>query len=135
MTRRAFVPAPLIDAQPRVYRSFRGRQLKGLLYGTGGAVLVIALVGIKDFTGYALAFLAALPGFAYGYFQPDGRPVEDWMKIIFRYHASPQRITNVSPRRTWNWRVLRAQFDPIINAAWRALRSDSLRKGRLPVGR
>lgn len=126
MTRRAFVPAPLIEAQPRVYKSFRGRQLKGLLFGTGGAALMLALFGAKDFTGYALAFFAGLPGFAYGYFQPGGRPVEDWLKILLSYYASPQRISAVPPR------ALRAQIGPILTFAGLMLRSKIQRKGRLP---
>lgn len=114
MTRRAFVPAALIEAQPRIYKSFRGRQLKGLLLGAGGAALVLILVGLSDFTGYALAFLAALPGFAYGYYQPEGRPVEEWLLVLYRFYATSQRISCVPPRRPWErievLRVVRTLF-------------------------
>jgi hypothetical protein len=114
MPSRAFVPAALIEAQPRVYKSFRGRQLQGLLMGAGGAALMLAVFGVRDFSGYALAFVAALPGFAYGYYQPQGRPLEYWLRVQYRYFASAQRLTAVRPRRPWS--VLRGQIDPVLRA-------------------
>ena len=130
MTRRAFVPAALVEAQPRVYKSFRGRQLKGLLFGAGGAVLVLIFVGLQEFTGYALAFLAALPGFAYGYYQPQGRPVEDWLKILYRFYATSQLISAAPPRRPWT------QAGPILRATWYAIRRPaSMERGHQARGR
>jgi len=135
LTRRAFVPAPLIDAQPRVYKSFRGRQLKGLLMGTGGAGVVLAFFGLRDPVGQVLAFLATLPGFAYGYYEPEGRPVEDWLKLIYRYHATPQCITTGGPRPQKSFRLLRAQFDPVLVALRYLVWPMTQRKGRQPGGR
>jgi len=126
MPSRAFVPAALIEAQPRVFKSFRGRQLRGLLFGVGGVALMLTTVGLKDFTGYALAFAAALPGFAYGYFQPQGRPIEYWLQVTFRYYTSPQRISAARPRRMWNLRTLRGQIDPVLRAVWRIVRRPGL---------
>jgi hypothetical protein len=135
VTRRAFVPAPLIEAQPRVYKSFRGRQLKGLLMGTGGAIVVLALFGLRNPVGHALAFLATLPGFAYGYYQPEGRPLEDWIKLIYRFYATPQRITTLGPRPQRGFRLFRAQFDPVLVALRCLVWSMTQRKGRQLVGR
>lgn len=135
MTRRAFVPSALIEAQPRIYKSFRGRQLKGLMIGAGGAALVLIPMGVKDLSGYLLAFLAALPGFAYGYYKPEGKPVEEWLMVLVRFYATSQRISAVPPRPRWSWPVLRAQFDPIIRAAWWTMkRPNPKRKGHQSRG-
>lgn len=90
MPHRAFVPAPLLEAQPRVYRAFRGRQLKGLIAAGLGASLVAVTLGMQDFHAYVLTFAAALPGFLYGYYQPQGRPIEFWLMVHYRYLAAPQ---------------------------------------------
>ncbi|HYF93433.1 MAG TPA: PrgI family protein [Symbiobacteriaceae bacterium] len=125
MPTRAFVPVPLVDAQPRVYKSFRGRQLKGIAFGVAGAAVGLLLMRTHDFAGYLLAFLMALPGFAYGYYQPDGRPLEYWLRVVVRYYTKPQ-IISASPlvlRLVWL-----AQFDPIINAVWHNRRRKQYRK-------
>lgn len=93
MPQRAFVPAPLTEAQPRVYKSFRGRQLSGILFGAAGATLSVLTVGVSDILGYAATFLAALPGFAYGYYQLQGKPVEYWIGVLVRYYTKPQHIS------------------------------------------
>jgi len=93
MPQRAFMPAPLIEAQPRIYKAFRGRQLRGILLGTGGAILGTMLFGLHDPTGYLGTFVAALPGFAYGYFQPHGKPVEYWLRVWWLFYTSPQMLT------------------------------------------
>jgi hypothetical protein len=118
---RAFVPAPLTEAQPRVYRSFRGRQLQGILLGAGGAVISLAVFGMSDFIGYALAFAAALPGFAYGYYQPQGKPVEYWVRVLLRYYLTPQVIT-AHPSGGRRWRLFAAQIKPTVWAAWWVLK-------------
>lgn len=82
-------------------------------------------MGTHEFTGYALAFLMALPGFAYGYYQPDGRPLEYWLRVLVRYYRQPQ-VISASPlvlRPVW-----RAQFDPIINALWHIRRRKQYRR-------
>lgn len=94
MPSRAFVPAPLVEAQPRVFKSFRGRQLKGIAMAVAGVAVVLVFFGMRDFSGYALAFAAALPGFAYGYYQPQGKPVEYWLRVLIRYYTAPQMITS-----------------------------------------
>ncbi|HWI63663.1 MAG TPA: PrgI family protein [Symbiobacteriaceae bacterium] len=121
MPNRAFVPVPLIEAQPRVYKSFRGRQLKGIALGLAGAAAGLAVVGARDI-GYAVAFLLALPGFAYGYYRPEGRPVEYWLRLVWRFYSKPQVITASTIAAQPRWRLLLAQIDPIINAMWRMRR-------------
>jgi hypothetical protein len=134
MPYRAFVPAALVEAQPRVYRSFRGRQLKGLLMGAGGAGLVLILIGARDLTGYVLAFLAALPGFAYGYYQPQGRPVEYWLQVYRSYYTKPQRITAARPPRMRP--ALLSQIGPVLRVLAFLIRNPRLmRRERQPVGR
>lgn len=128
MPTRAFVPAPLVDAQPRVYKSFRGRQLRGIAFGLAGAAVGLALMGTQEFTGYALAFLMALPGFAYGYYQPEGRPVEYWLRVLIRYYTQPQIITASAHALRPRWRVFLAQFDPVLTALWRTARPKQIRK-------
>lgn len=93
MPQRAFVPVPLIEAQPRIYKAFRGRQLRGILLGTGGAMLGLLLFGLHDPIGYLGTFVVALPGFAYGYFQPHGKPVEYWLRVWWRFYTSAQMLT------------------------------------------
>jgi hypothetical protein len=92
MPGRAFIPGPLAQAQPRVYKSIRGRQLRGLLLAATGAGLGLVIFGAGDVTGYGATFLMAVPGFAYGYFQPEGKPVEYWFLVILRYHFTSQRL-------------------------------------------
>ena len=90
MPNRAFIPGPLGQAQPRVYKSFRGRQVRGLLMAAAGAALGLLIFGARDAAGYGLTFLMAVPGFAYGYFQPEGKPLEYWFLVLLRYHFTPQ---------------------------------------------
>ena len=90
MPTRAFVPAPLSQAEPRVYRSFRGRQLKGLLLAAGGAALGLVVFGARSPAGFGATFLMTLPGFAFGYYQPDGRPVEHWLRVQWQYATRPR---------------------------------------------
>jgi hypothetical protein len=89
--------------------------------GVGGATVCLMIFGMKDFTDYALAFLAGLPGFAYGYYQPHGKPVEYWTLVLWRYYTKPQAIT-AHPSGGRRWRLLAAQFKPTVFAACRALR-------------
>jgi hypothetical protein len=131
MPQRAFVPAPLTEAQPRIYRSFRGRQLHGILLGAGGALVSLTLFGMRDVTGFALAFLAALPGFAYGYYQPQGKPVEYWVRVLWRYYTSPQSIT-AHPSGGRKWRLFAAQIKPTAFAVCWTLKPR--RKGRRADG-
>ena len=122
MPTRAFVPVPLTDAQPRVYKSFRGRQLKGLLMAVAGVAVSLSNLGAKDFAGYALAFFLALPGFAYGYYYPQGKPVEYWLRVLYRYYTAPQVLTS-QRQATWpRWRIFLAQFDPVFTAALTLIR-------------
>jgi hypothetical protein len=93
MPARAFVPVPLVEAQPRVYGSFRGRQMRGIGIGLAGAALSLYFIGANNFLGYGLTFIAALPGFAYGYYQPQGKPLEYWLVVLVRFHFTPQRVT------------------------------------------
>lgn len=127
MPKRAFVPAPLIQAQPRVYKSFRGRQLQGILLALVGAFLSLALFGAKDFTGYACMFLTALPGFLYGYYQPQGQPVEYWLRVLWRFYTSPQRVSPVpgSPFQA----VHRLRLQTCV--AWQAAKTCLKRDGRV----
>lgn len=123
MPGRAFIPGPLGQAQPRVYKSIRGRQLRGLLAAAGGAILGLAIFGAGDATGYGITFLMAVPGFAYGYFQPEGKPVEYWLLVVLRYHFSRQRITAYPPESAF-YRAAR-------HAAWLyrvARRAQAMRK-------
>ncbi|HEY3366002.1 MAG TPA: hypothetical protein VGK74_13175 [Symbiobacteriaceae bacterium] len=122
MPSRAFVPVPLTDAQPRVYKSFRGRQLKGILLGLSGAAISLWLFGMKDFTGYALAFLMGLPGFAYGYYQPQGKPVEYWGRVLLRYYTAPRLVTANREAVRPRWQIRAAQIGPIIRGVLRTLR-------------
>lgn len=120
MPNRAFIPGPLAQAQPRVYKSFRARQVRGLLLAAGGAGLALLIVGARDLTGYMITFLAAVPGFAYGYFEPDGKPVEYWLRVIFRYYMRP-RVHASAPvpwfhRRLGNQMLMTVQ---VITRAWR----------------
>lgn len=105
MPGRAFIPGPLAQAQPRVYKSLRGRQLHGLLTAGAGVVAGLLLFGGRDLSGYALSFMLALPGFAYGYFQPEGKPVEYWLRVLIRYHFTPQRMGKGRLARPW-WQLL-----------------------------
>lgn len=131
MPNRAFVPAPLVEAQPRVYRSFRGRQLKGLLFGACGAVVSLVVLGASDFMGYAVAFLAALPGFAYGYYHPQGKPVEYWLQVLYRYYTAPQLITANRAALRPAWKVRAAQIKPVLNALALMLRLRLTRRKEL----
>ena len=114
MPGRAFIPGPLAQAQPRVYKALRGRQLKGLLLAGAGAVLGLVLFGFRDAAGFGATFLLSVPGFAYGYFQPEGKPVEYWLLVQIRYHWTTQRFGSVPPHSWWRrrmatgWRVLQA---------------------------
>jgi hypothetical protein len=73
-----------------VYKSFRGRQVRGILVAAAGATVGLLIFGARDAAGYGLTFLMAVPGFAYGYFQPEGKPVEYWFLVLLRYHFTPQ---------------------------------------------
>lgn len=97
MPGRAFIPGPLAQAQPRVYKSFRGRQVKGMVLAAGGALVGITIFGVKEITGYAATFALALPGFAYGWFQPEGKPVEYWLWVLVRFYLTPQRYGAARP--------------------------------------
>lgn len=120
MPNRAFIPGPLAKAQPRVYKSFRARQIRGLLMAAGGAGVALLIAGAHDLTGYMITFMAAVPGFAYGYFEPEGKPVEYWLRVVLRYHLRP-RVQASAPapglRRLIGSR-LRMTFH-VINRAWR----------------
>jgi hypothetical protein len=124
---RAFVPVPLIEAEPRIYKSFRSRQLKGILFGAAGAAVGLVALGVRDFAGYASAFLLALPGFAYGYYRPQGKPVEYWLRVLYRFYSTPQRLS-AAPRFS-RWRVWMAQFDPVLTGLWIAASGRTLPGG------
>lgn len=117
MPSRAFVPAPLVEAQPRVYKAFRGRQLKGIALGLGGAAVSLALFGRFGEIGYLMTFLGAMPGFAYGYFQPQGKPVEYWLAVQWRYFTTPQEW-GARPPETLSRRLREAKEN--AKARWRA---------------
>jgi hypothetical protein len=117
----------LIEAEPRVYKSFRGRQLKGLMFGAAGAAVGLVAFGMRDFVGYATAFLLALPGFAYGYYQPQGKPVEFWLRVLYRYYTGSQRLT--AAPRVAGWRSWLAQIPPILTALWFAASGRTLPGG------
>lgn len=91
MPGRAFIPGPLSTAQPRVYKSMRGRQITGLLMAVAGTGLGLTVFGASTLLAYALTFALAVPGFAYGYFQPDGRPVEQWLRVLLRFYLGTAR--------------------------------------------
>lgn len=97
MPGRAFIPGPLAQAQPRVYKSFRGRQVQGMLMAAAGGILGLLTFGVQDITGYGATFALALPGFAYGWFQPEGKPLEYWLRVLLRFHLTPQRIGSARP--------------------------------------
>ena len=120
MPGRAFIPGPLAQAQPRVYRSLRGRQLWGLLLSAAGAGLGLLLFGAQDVTGYGATFLLAVPGFAYGYFHPEGKPVEYWLKVILRFYLAPRQLTGV-PQRPW-WGIRTEQVRQVAGAIRRMRR-------------
>jgi len=120
MPGRAFIPGPLSQAQPRVYKSFRGRQVKGMLMAAGGAAIGLLLFGVREVAGFGATFALAVPGFAYGWFQPEGKPVEYWLQVLFRYYLTPQRYGGVPP--TPPWRRWPARFGLMIRAAIRARR-------------
>lgn len=134
MPSRAFVPAPLVEAQPRVYKSFRGRQVKGIALGLGGAAISHLLFSGFANMGYLLTFLAALPGFAYGYYQPQGKPLEYWVQVHWRYFTTPQYLGASQPP-TIQSRLTTTRLQ--INSLWRAgvyllLRRWAHRKERKP---
>lgn len=116
MPTRAFVPAPLVEAEPRVFKSFRGRQLKGITLGACGAAVILATFGVQDFTGYALAFLATLPGFAYGYYHPQGKPVEYWVRVWVLYYLTPRLMTSSPSAARPRWRLFLGQITPVLKA-------------------
>lgn len=120
MPGRAFIPGPLAQAQPRVYKSFRGRQVKGLVLAAAGAALGILIFGVRDISGYAFSFALALPGFAYGWFQPEGKPVEYWLQVLFRYYLTPQQYGAVRQPPRWRQWIRRAVL--IVRSALRARR-------------
>lgn len=113
MPDRAFIPAPLIDAQPRVFKSYRGRQMKGIAAAVIGAGLGIWLIGVSEPPGLFAAFLLALPGFAYGYYRPNGQPVEYWLRVLVRYHLAPRRLSAARPRGL----LRRLELKPRLRAA------------------
>jgi hypothetical protein len=59
------------------------------------ALVALLIFGARDITGYASVFLAAIPGLAYGYYQPDGKPVEYWLRTGWRYHIRPRVLSPV----------------------------------------
>ncbi len=134
MPSRAFVPAPLVEAQPRVYKSFRGRQMKGIALGLVGAATSLLLFGRWGEIGYPLAFMASLPGFAYGYFQPQGKPVEYWLRVQWRFFTTPQRWGVIPPPTLRHQLATRRKH---VRSLWRAgvyllLRRWAQRKERKP---
>jgi hypothetical protein len=95
-----------------VYKALRGRQLRGLLAAAAGAGLGLLIFGAREVSAYGATFLLAVPGFAYGYFQPEGKPVEYWLLVLIRYHFTVQRLGPCSApawwqRPAWGLRVLR----------------------------
>lgn len=134
MPSRAFVPAPLVEAQPRVYKAFRGRQLRGIALGLAGAATSLLIFGRFGDVGYLLTFVAALPGFAYGYFQPQGKPLEYWVLVQWRYFTTSQHW-GASPPATLRSRM--SQVWRHVHSLWRAgiyllLRRVTKRKERKP---
>jgi hypothetical protein len=125
MPGRAFIPGPIAQAEPRVYKSFRPRQIRGLMLAAVGAVTIGLIFGIKDVLGVTMTFTAALPGFAYGYYEPDGKPVEYWLRVVWRFHAQPRRFTAFRPRPHRRrligqiWRFVRV----LRRMAWMELRT------------
>lgn len=120
MPGRAFIPGPLAQAQPRVYKSFRSRQMKGIATAAAGAGLVLWLLGAREVTGYMLAFLAALPGFAYGYYEPEGKPVEYWVRVWFQYLFQHQTLSPAPQGPGWSRLSSRARM--MFRVAIRAFR-------------
>lgn len=94
----AFVPANLGEAEGRTWRSFYPRQVRGLIAGALGGGLGALLWGVGTLPGFMATMLAALPGFAYGFYLPGGRPVEWWLRVYWRYYTAPQRAT-LMPRK------------------------------------
>ncbi|MFZ5823887.1 MAG: PrgI family protein [Bacillota bacterium] len=128
------MPAPLVEAQPRVYKSFRGRQMKGIALGLGGAAISLLLFGRLAEIGYLLAFTAALPGFAYGYYQPQGQPLEYWLRVQWCYFTTPQQWGAAPPPTFGRRLAARRQH---VHSLWRAgvyllLRRWATRKERKP---
>lgn len=90
----AFIPGPLAQAEGRSFRNFYPRQVRGLVIGTAGGLLGAWFFGVGTPLHVALAFALALPGFAYGFFQPGGMPVEQWTRIRFRFLSRPRILIN-----------------------------------------
>lgn len=128
MPGRAFIPGPLAQAQPRVYKSFRGRQVKGLVLAAAGAATGLLLFGMKEISGYAFTFALALPGFAYGWFQPEGKPVEYWFRVALRFYLTPQQYGAV--RKQPLWRRLMSRAALLVRAAFRARQMARRKKTR-----
>lgn len=118
MPGRAFIPGPLAQAQPRVYKALRGRQLKGLIIAGAGVIAGLIIFGVKDVSAYGATFLLAVPGFAYGYFQPEGKPVEYWVLVQLRFHFTGQRFGSIAEPSWWRRRL--AGYRQIIQAIRRA---------------
>jgi hypothetical protein len=127
---RAFVPVPLIEAQPRVYKSFRGRQMKGIIIGLGCATLCVMVFGVSNFAGYLMTFLGALPGFAYGYFQPQGKPLEYWLRVLLRYYTQPQILSSAPAGWKQQIRARRLHFTHVVRSVLYLAARRFSRKGR-----
>lgn len=94
----AFVPADLRQAEGRTWRQFYPRQARGLAWGLAGGIIGTLTWGVRSPVGFLATALLALPGFAYGFYMPAGRPVEWWARVIWRYYTTPQ-VANLTARR------------------------------------
>lgn len=129
MPNRAFIPGPIAQAQPRVYKSFRGRQLRGLILAAVSAGVAIMVFGVRDLMGYGATFLATIPGLAYGYYQPDGKPVEYWLRTALRYHTRPRVLSPLPRPSAWHRFKTRVRFwFNVITRARRLARKGADRK-------
>lgn len=87
--------------------------------------------------GYLLTFISAVPGFAYGYYQPQGKPLEYWLMVQWRYFTSPQQWGAGPPIKLAD-RLREARQH--VHSLWRAgsyllLRRLAQRKERKPRAR
>lgn len=89
----AFVPAQLEQAEGRTWRNLYPRQARGLAWGCAGGVVGALLWGLSTPAGFVATAALALPGFAYGFYQPAGRPLEWWLRVTMRYYTTPQVAT------------------------------------------
>lgn len=105
--------------------------MKGLIMAAGGALVGLLLFGVRDVAGYGATFALALPGFAYGWFQPEGKPVEYWLRVVLRYYLTPQQYGAVRSVPTWRQRLSKAAL--MIRAALRARRMARRQRRRRSV--